>query len=1117
MPVPLPGRAGIFDLFENCVRWPRPGGRQLPITLLLGPSGSGKTSTLRELDRLAQGIPHADTDLATTNPHSPIDVMVDLVNQLSIGHRRLGRLRFPRFLVGLLVTKIDQNGRSPEEQRAAVRKLLTSLRPFRRVPPEVRDAVAQLVGTLTGSVSQDQVAGAIDTAANTLRLLHGPAERWWAGLGNQSAVDALLRLKITLDRGTPLDVRTVEERLCSAFLADLRAAYTGRLRGPDRTVAAVALLDNAHGEVGRAFLELLARVRSAPQTPPDPLLVVAASRHTLDPELFTGPVLPPEQARYDAWHQRFDQADWRTRFDPVGLRDLTREEVERLAERHGLRSRGSLATFVHRLTGGHPGGVRAVLDLLATSPEPSPRAMLAASPGLLDDLLVDVPVELREHLVTASAARRLTQADLRAALGSMTDDDLRQAAKDLGATVRALHWAGPPTDEPHPWPRRLLLLRLAKRPADHPSSWDRVHGRLAAHYQAPAQPGADQARDAEGELYHRLAVGEVERVVRVLDRSLTPDSPALDWLTTFDAVTSAPNALGDEDRAAALRRLSSWADDEDRRVRDLAWLVTAHWLGGDPLDDPLAALPPRIAARWQELSGEVPQHADALFDRGQEVTASVRRHGDLVESLAEWRSGSTHERLATRLPVRPPTSRRRHLTRVAAVMLPVVVVTALVVPRLGEPETCAQGLTVQGGECVGITDGEYEFHPALKSVMAHIRKLNSEVGTGENVVSVVAAVPVPHEGDGVMSIETVAHALQGAYVAQFQANSRTSAAPKVRLLVANVGDRADHWSTVLDQVEDLRDLRVVVELGPSRENGLDAVRTLGERGVPTMASIITSDDIHGNTEDGGVRRFARVAPTNQDQVAVGVGTQHLTSASTLLISDSSPDDLYSRTLAEHVLRLLPGAATETYETAPDSTDVTVRMRNIVNEICAGDYRSVYFAGRSAELRQFVIELGDRHCNPNQPVTVVTADDATVIEIDEGDPEHERFATALRDRQVTVLCTALAHPDQWRGADRGEASAFVWFADHYRLTFPGSTLDDGQAMMAHDALATAVEAIRDGGEANLWLNMHGENQVAGVTGAIELDQDGNTVGKAIPILRLEPDGSKSFVELGAADR
>jgi len=70
------------------------------------------------------------------------------------------------------------------------------------------------------------------------------------------------------------------------------------------------------------------------------------------------------------------------------------------------------------------------------------------------------------------------------------------------------------------------------------------------------------------------------------------------------------------------------------------------------------------------------------------------------------------------------------------------------------------------------------------------------------------------------------------------------------------------------------------------------------------------------------------------------------------------------------------------------------------------------------------------------------------------------------------------------------------------------------MMSHDAFTTAVAAIRGGGSGtNMWYSLHGASKVDGVTGDIALDDDGNTINKPIPVLRLQPDGSMSFVELG----
>jgi len=255
-----------------------------------------------------------------------------------------------------------------------------------------------------------------------------------------------------------------------------------------------------------------------------------------------------------------------------------------------------------------------------------------------------------------------------------------------------------------------------------------------------------------------------------------------------------------------------------------------------------------------------------------------------------------------------------------------------------------------------------------------------------------------------------------------------------------------------------------------------------------------------------------VAPTNSAQVVAAVQARLLTKK-TLLVRDNKSDDGYARTLAEKFLTIRPDAAVEAYDSADDVANlVPRRMSDITREICASDYDQVYFAGRHDDLRQLVIALNDRVCW-ERALTIVTADDATVIEVDKENPEHDEFSEALRDGKVTVLCTALAHPDQWHGTPGRSAKAFAEFATAYGRAFGAGRLDDGQALMSRDAVATAVEAIRrDGVGDTMWLGVHGTGSVDGVTGRIDLDEHGDPIAKPIPILRINPDGSKSFVTL-----
>jgi hypothetical protein len=84
-------------------------------------------------------------------------------------------------------------------------------------------------------------------------------------------------------------------------------------------------------------------------------------------------------------------------------------------------------------------------------------------------------------------------------------------------------------------------------------------------------------------------------------------------------------------------------------------------------------------------------------------------------------------------------------------------------------------------------------------------------------------------------------------------------------------------------------------------------------------------------------------------------------------------------------------------------------------------------------------------------------------------------------------------------------------------------------MGYDALLVAVRTIRPGGGLNgapLTINdsprlvaqelkrIHGIGAVAGASGWISLDNAGNPKNKAMPILKMQPDGTVVFDQLAA---
>ncbi|MGI5348224.1 hypothetical protein ACQEU8_08510 [Streptomyces sp. CA-250714] len=157
---------------------------------------------------------------------------------------------------------------------------------------------------------------------------------------------------------------------------------------------------------------------------------------------------------------------------------------------------------------------------------------------------------------------------------------------------------GRPGDRPvlHPWPRRLLLWRLAERPAD----WAAAHQRLSDHYTAEGQPVRA--------MYHRLALHEIDEVTDFLARRLEAVDTSR-WVAELNTVSSAPNRVPKDkvyrDLLGPLTHSSSATGAPlEAAVRGL---LVARWLWKDPLVDPEMRLGPALAARFERLSQEHPR------------------------------------------------------------------------------------------------------------------------------------------------------------------------------------------------------------------------------------------------------------------------------------------------------------------------------------------------------------------------------------------------------------------------------------------------------------------------------------------------------------------------------
>jgi ABC-type branched-subunit amino acid transport system substrate-binding protein len=176
--------------------------------------------------------------------------------------------------------------------------------------------------------------------------------------------------------------------------------------------------------------------------------------------------------------------------------------------------------------------------------------------------------------------------------------------------------------------------------------------------------------------------------------------------------------------------------------------------------------------------------------------------------------------------------------------------------------------------------------------------------------------------------------------------------------------------------------------------------------------------------------------------------------------------------------------------------------------------------RNTRFMHFLDALSNRTCTDRQ-FTVMAGDDTSNLTA----PQlADAYAT-----KINVLYTGLAHPDMYltnRLAVAGPSAAF--FAKDGKLGewFPTDPRDDGQAIMAHDAVLTAAHGIQRAANgrtvvtgdavARMFHRMEGHQQVAGASGFISFQNNGNPRNKAVPILQLTRFGIAKFVEVSAAN-
>ncbi|MET9387254.1 hypothetical protein ABZY09_41115 [Streptomyces sp. NPDC002928] len=452
--------------------------------------------------------------------------------------------------------------------------------------------------------------------------------------------------------------------------------------------------------------------------------------------------------------------------------------------------------------------------------------------------------------------------------------------------------------------------------------------------------------------------------------------------------------------------------------------------------------------------------------------------------------------------------------------------------------SCAKGVVRPEGsaECVGVSATTYDFgHAQFADTIKAINRENDSLTSGSYVT---VALLEPFTATDADNLADVQHELQGAYLAQYQANHASNGQnPAIRLVLANPGATGEHWQYTVDELERMTKgtdrLRAVTGVGLSTENNKKAVAELTRRGIPVIGSSITADDLaNGQNGTDPFPGLARVSPTNTDEARALASFAKVTAGKALLVYDK-PGDPYTRTLQKSFAKLIEGSPYEPQPFTPpadrsEEGTTANTFRQITHLVCdtSPGTDTILFAGRHTQLRQFINALGGRGCQ-NRAFTVLTGDEGSYLT---GDKDLDRDALK---HNLSVRYTALAHPDAWTtdpvgtGGSAKDAQVLdqLLASSKREPVGPLGTigLDDGQLIIAYDAMQLAVHGIREAtpdgkvvpplADVGLqWPQVKGSLRVSGASGWICLDVHGNPYDKAVPIVELTPDGRSRFVKI-----
>jgi len=336
---------------------------------------------------------------------------------------------------------------------------------------------------------------------------------------------------------------------------------------------------------------------------------------------------------------------------------------------------------------------------------------------------------------------------------------------------------------------------------------------------------------------------------------------------------------------------------------------------------------------------------------------------------------------------------------------------------------CGRGLTAVGSPhiCVGLNlDGTpFQDQDPLADLTSQIVAENKAI-TGFYATVVLMTNMTPDQDVDSSNVKSLRHDIEGTLTAVRRANGSTVAGdpirPKIRLLLANMGSNGVYGGKATDAIRYAaveQHIVAVTGIGVSQKDTRAAIAALGEApSIAVVGSVVTADDMNTAPDGDQLRNFARVAPTNSDEVRGAASyIQKIRHDDILLIKDTNPEDSYAQTLAVAFEKLskIRAAFTEYYQSPRKQDAVRPQNRSqflagqfdrMHSDICSDKPDLIYFAGRGVDLASFLTAQAQAgHCGL-QAAPVVTGDDASNLAGEKLD-----YSDVVND----VVFTGLAFP------------------------------------------------------------------------------------------------------------